>query len=187
MMIAEKVDHILRAAGAATGETRFVLIGSAAIFAWSTTVPPEMALTREVDLFAPGPDLETIERIADDLDANLGQASQFDQTYGYYCDGVGPETAILPTDWRDRAKDYSSLGTGGVTATVPHPNDIAVSKLCAGREKDLAWLAVAIRHAIVDPEGMRALLGRLPTDRPEINPEILPERLLSAISQANSV
>ena len=52
MMRINNVDHILRAAGEVTGQTRFVLIGSAAVIAWQRVVPPEMAMTREVDLFA---------------------------------------------------------------------------------------------------------------------------------------
>ncbi len=185
MMELEKVDHILRAAGKVTGQTHFVLVGSAAIFAWRADIPDEMALTREADLFAYDvPDSAEAARIADDLDAVLGQASQFDQTFGYYCDGVGPETAILPDDWRDRAKAYSSERTGGVTAIVPEPNDIALSKLCAGREKDTAWIAAAIRHGLVDPAIMEQRLGLLPQDRPECDPGALQAKLQIARTRA---
>ncbi len=140
MMGRDKVDHILRAAGALTHRNRFVLIGAAAIFAWREIVPPELSLTRDVDLFALDVPDDEADSIADELDGSLGQASQFDDTFGYYCDGVGPETAILPTDWRDRAKEYASPNTGGVTAVVPHPDDIGLAKLCAGRPKDIDWL-----------------------------------------------
>jgi len=153
MMGSAKVDHILRAAGAATGQKRFVLIGSAAIFAWRELVPPLMAMTREVDLFAYDvADSDHAGRISDELDASLGQHSSFDETLGYNCDGVGPETAILPLDWPDRAKEYANPNTGGVTAIVPEPDDIAVSKLCAGREKDFTWLVEASRNSIIDLE-----------------------------------
>jgi len=177
MIEISNVDHILRAAGEATGQTQFVLIGSAALLAWRTVVPPEMTLTREADLFAYDVDAQTAERIADEIDGILGHSSQFDDTYGYYCDGVGPETAILPVDWLSRSMRYSSPSTRGVTAIVPHPDDIAVAKLCAGREKDTAWLRAAIRHMIVDPAAMRVYLMRLPDDgrAPEIG--VLEERL----------
>ncbi|HWF01793.1 MAG TPA: DUF6036 family nucleotidyltransferase [Caulobacteraceae bacterium] len=165
MMEVNKVDHILRAAGAATGQKLFVLIGSAAIFAWQTIVPAEMAMTREVDLFAYDVDAATAESIAFEIDGSLGQASQFDATYGYYCDGVGPDTAILPTDWQTRAKEYLSPGTEGVKAIVPHPDDIALAKLCAGREKDYSWLVAAIRGGMIEPSAMRERLDRLPADR----------------------
>jgi hypothetical protein len=165
MMEVNKVDHILRAAGAATGQTRFVLIGSAAIFAWKTIVPADMAMTREVDLFAYDVDAATAESVAFEIDGSLGQASRFDETYGYYCDGVGPDTAILPTDWEARAKEYSSPATEGVTAIVPHPDDIALAKLCAGREKDYSWLVAAIRGGIIESLRMRERMDRLPASR----------------------
>jgi hypothetical protein len=97
MMRRDKVDHVLRAAGDVTGQSRFVLIGSAAIVAWRAIVPPEMAMSRDIDLFAL--DAADPEGVADQLVGSLGQASQFGATYGYCCDGVGPETAILPSDW----------------------------------------------------------------------------------------
>jgi hypothetical protein len=165
MMELNAVDHILRAAGAATGQRRFVLVGSAAIFAWRAMVPPEMTMTREADLFAYDVDRDTAERISDMIDGALGHSSHFDETYGYYCDGVGPDTAILPSDWELRAKEYSSAGTDGVVAIVPHPNDIALAKLCAGREKDMTWLRAAVRHAIVEPGEMRERLAQLPEGR----------------------
>jgi hypothetical protein len=149
MMDLHKVEHILRAAGDATGHKTFVVIGSAAIFLWKEKVPEAMAMSREADLFAAGVEVEEVDRISDELDALLGHASSFDDTYGYYCDGVGKETAILPSDWRSRAKTYSSPATGGVTALVPHPNDLALAKLCAGREKDMEWLSWAKADGVI--------------------------------------
>src|SRR5579859_2103766 len=105
------LDHLLRAAGAATGQKTFVLVGSAAIFAWQRLVTPQMMMSREADLFAFNVSDEDAERIADELDGDLGQQSQFDETHGYYVDGVEPKTVILPEDWRDRSKTYSSPAT----------------------------------------------------------------------------
>lgn len=177
MMEVDKVDHILRAAGEVTGRSRFVLIGSAAVFAWRQIVPEDMTATREVDLFACDVDPQEADRIAVELDGSLGQASQFDQSFGFYCDGVGPETAILPTDWEDRSIEYSNAKTGGVTAIVPHLNDIAISKLCAGREEDFDWLGAALAADIIDLEEMRRLFARLPAHRPIPNEESLEGRL----------
>jgi hypothetical protein len=182
MMEVNAVDHILRAAGAATGQRRFVLIGSAAIFAWRTAVPLELAMTREVDLFAYAVDQATAESIAFELDGSLGQASQFDATYGYYCDGVGPSTAILPNGWEARSKEYSNAATEGVVAIVPHPDDIALAKLCAGREKDVSWVRAAIAAGIVDPSQFRERFDQLPTDRAP-GREALEARLATVLSR----
>lgn len=86
-------------------------------------------MSRDVDLFAY--DAPDAEDVADKLDGAMGQASPFDDEYGYYCDGVGEETAILPEDWLERSKVYSSAASGGVEAIVPEPNDIALSKAVA--------------------------------------------------------
>ena len=56
MMTLAKVEHILRAAGNATGQKAFVLIGSSAIFVRSAIVPDSLAMSREADLFANTPD-----------------------------------------------------------------------------------------------------------------------------------
>lgn len=161
----KQLEHVLRAAGVATGHRRFVLIGSAAVFAWRETVSPVLAISREVDLFVDGQDAEETERVADELDGVLGQASSFDETFGYHCDGVGPETAILPLDWRDRAGEFQTPATGGVMALAPEPNDLALSKLAAGRAKDMAWLLAAADEGLVDFRILGERLSRMPDER----------------------
>jgi hypothetical protein len=178
MMRIDKVDHILRAAGAATGQDTFVLVGSAAIHAWFADIPVEMSYTREVDLFAYDVDEERAAEIADELDGSLGQASQFDFEFGYYCDGVAPETAILPADWVERSRRYASPNTGGVTAIVPHPDDIGVSKLCAGRPKDLTWLRVAVQRGLVSSGEMRVRLELTARDQRAPPLHLLRQRLI---------
>jgi len=158
----DQLDHVLRAAGEATGQKRFVLVGSTAVVAWQALAPPQMTISREADLFAWDVSPEEAVRIADDLDGFLGQQSQFDATYGYYVDGVEPSTATLPDDWRERAMTYSSPAAGDVEAIVPHPEDIALSKLCAGREKDVDWVATGIKARLIDPANLRARVDKLP-------------------------
>jgi hypothetical protein len=157
----QQLDHLLRAAGGVTDHRRFVLVGSAAIFAWRELAPENMAMSREADLYAADVSEADAELIADKLE-NIGQHSIFDETHGYYADGVGPETAVLPRDWRDRSKIYESPATEGVQGIVPHPEDIALSKLCAGREKDLDWVSAAHRARLIDLDAMIARLDKLP-------------------------
>jgi hypothetical protein len=180
LMKREKVEHILRAAGRVTGKKTFVLIGSAAIVAWRDLVPMELAISRDVDMFAY--DTPDAEQVSDQLDGALGQASDFDQTFGYYCDGVGPETAVLPANWRERALEFSSGRTEGVVALVPDPDDIALSKLCAWRPKDVEWLRVAVRNFVVDPEKMRTRIAFMPPTAGD--PKMLSERIDSISRRA---
>jgi hypothetical protein len=160
MLSKERVDHILRAAGVVTGRSKFVLIGSAAVAAWRSELPEIMMISRDVDLFAY--DAPDAGEVADLLDGALGQASRFDAEFGYYCDGVEPETAVLPDDWRDRAKLYSSPATNSVEALAPEPNDIALSKAVAWRPKDIAWLRAAVEFGIVDVTTMEGRLAQMP-------------------------
>jgi hypothetical protein len=155
------LDHLLRAAGEIAGHREFVLVGSAAIFAWHEHVPEPMNMSREVDLFASDVSREQAEEISDLLE-NIGHLSQFDDTHGYYVDGVSPETAILPPDWRDRSKTYASGATNGVTAIVPHPEDIAVSKLRAGRDKDVDWVQAAHAAGFIDRDRIAERIGAMP-------------------------
>lgn len=173
MLARANLDHILRSARTVTGLDRFVLIGSAAILAWETLVPPQMLMTREADLFAY--EADDPDRVADELDGAIGQGSAFDATFGYYCDGVGEQTAIMPVDWQARSKEYSTPATEGAIAVVPSPDDIAIAKLCAWRDKDKAWLAVAAGHRIIDLDAMHRLLSRLPARAPA--PEELQRRM----------
>ena len=62
----------------------------------------------------------------------------------------------MPSDRRDRAIEFSNASTEGVAAVVPEPNDIALSKRCAWRPKDVAWLRAAMANLIIDADAMRA-------------------------------
>ena len=91
------LEHILRASKAVTGETEFIVIGSQCILARFPDAPRELRQSMEADLYPRfKPDL------AKEIEGSLGRYSQFDQTFGYYADGVGPETAVLPKGWEDR-------------------------------------------------------------------------------------
>lgn len=159
-----RLDHILRSARKVTGLERFVLIGSAAVLAWREMVPPEMVMSREADLFPF--EVDNAEQVSDELDGVLGQGSMFDETFGYYCDGVSEQTAILPTDWLKRSMEYASPSTEGTIAVVPSPDDIALAKLCAWREKDREWLIVANSHGIISLPRMKSLLPMMPDRAP---------------------
>lgn len=146
MIARPHIDHMLRAAGELTGQSQFVLVGSAAVIAWAPELPQVMAMTSEIDIFGTGADPE---ETAFEIDSVLGQGSMFHDTHGYFVDGVSPDTARLPRGWRDRARTIETT-TGNVTAIVPEPNDIAVSKLVRCSDKDLIFLVAGFRHGIFD-------------------------------------
>ena len=146
-MTREQLEHVLRAAAAISNELSFVVVGSQAVLLSFPNAPAELLRSREVDLY---PALRP-ER-ADLIDGAIGAMSMFDETFGYYADAVGPETAIMPADWMQRASLHY---IGDVTAVCPEIHDLAVSKAVAGREKDADFVRVLLRERMIDIETLR--------------------------------
>jgi len=136
------IDHILRAAASLSGHSRFVMVGTGAVIATAKHIPVAMMMTEEVDIYVE--DTADPDWVSDLIDASIGRYSQFHRTFGYYGDGVSERTAVMPRDWHSRATEYTTQD-GLATAVCPSAEDIAIAKLCAWREKDQAWLRVALR------------------------------------------
>ena len=94
----DDLEHVLRAAGAITGVSTWVIVGSQAILGSVPNAPAELLVSQEVDLYAPAD-----EAASDLVDGSIGEKSPFHESFGYYAHGVGEETAILPSRWRERA------------------------------------------------------------------------------------
>lgn len=152
----DELEHVLRAAGAITGVKTWVIVGSQAILGAHPDAPAELLVSQEVDLYAPGD-----EHASDLVDGSIGEKSPFHESFGYYGHGVGPETATLPSRWRERAVTIASADTGGVTGICPHPSDLAISKLAAGREKDIDYVRALVRSGIVRVEELTDRLSEL--------------------------
>jgi len=150
------LEHVLRAAGAITGVSTWVIVGSQAILGAVPNAPKELLVSQEVDLYAPAD-----EASSDLVDGSIGEKSAFHESFGYYAHGVGPETAILPSHWRERAVIVQSPATGGVIGICPEPADLAISKLAAWREKDQEFVRVLISRGIVTVDAIRSRLDEL--------------------------
>jgi len=158
-MTREQLEHIIRAAGAISGERELVIVGSQAILAAHPDAPASLRASMEADLFPPAaPDK------ADLIDGSIGEGSPFHETFGYYAHGVGPETATLPPGWRARAVVVDNENTRGVRALCPSPADLAVSKLLAGRDKDVAFVAALLKTTWIRPADVAAAAGELPPE-----------------------
>ena len=153
------MEHVLRAAGAITGVTTWVIVGSQAILGAVPDAPDELLVSQEVDLYAPDN-----EQASDLVDGSIGERSPFHDTFGYYGHGVGAETAILPSRWRERAITIQTPSTGGVTASCPEPHDLAISKLAAWRDKDQEYVRALVQHGIVTVDELRRRLEELDAD-----------------------
>lgn len=157
-----QLEHILRAAWAITGADRFVVIGSQAILGHVEKPPPELVVSIEADIFS----LRSPED-ADLIDGSIGELSPFHGTFGYYAHGVGEETAVLPRGWKDRLVMLRTPATGGAAGLFLDVHDLAVSKLAAGREKDLDYVRALLKHKLADPAIVAHRLDATPVSEAE--------------------
>jgi hypothetical protein len=101
-----QLEHIIRAASRISGDSEIVIIGSQAIHAQPGVLPPTVLQSMEADVYPRNhPDR------ADDIDGGIGELSDFHQTFGYYAQGVSPQTAILPAGWQRRLVRLTSPNT----------------------------------------------------------------------------
>ena len=156
-MTRAQLEHVIRAAAAIADVDELVIVGSQAILGSFPDAPAELIGSVEADLYAPGDPAG-----GDLIDGAIGEESPFHESFGYYAHGVGPDTAILPAGWRDRAVAIRGESTHGARAICPHPADLAASKLVAGREKDRAFVAALLRHGLVTRVSLEAAAALLP-------------------------
>jgi hypothetical protein len=97
---------------------------------------------------------------SDLIDGSIGEGSPFHQTFGYYAHGVGADTAVLPEGWRERLIPVRNQNTGGGTGLCLEVHDLAVSKLVAARDKDVAFIQGLLRHQLAQVEIIRARLAQ---------------------------
>jgi hypothetical protein len=147
------LEHILRASKGITGETEFIVIGSQSILGAHPDAPRVLRESMEADLY---PKLRP--EFSEMIEGSLGRYSQFDQTFGYFADGVAPTTATLPPGWNDRLIRLCNDNTGGAIGWCLEPHDLAFSKLAARREKDLAFVAALLRFRMIREKRMCELI-----------------------------
>jgi hypothetical protein len=164
-----ELEHLIRAAGAITGADEIIVIGSQAILGSFPDAPPLLLRSCEADVF-------TLRdpKDADLIDGSIGEGSPFHETFGYYAQGVWLDTAVLPDGWIKRCVEIRNDNTRQVTARCLDPHDLAVSKLVAGREKDLDFLIEMTRSGILGEETVLERIAMLPAQ--EISAANLLER-----------
>lgn len=147
------LEHLIRAAASIADDDELIVIGSQSILGRFPDAPAELRVSVEADLYPRHhPDR------ADLIDGAIGEGSIFHETYGYYAQGVGPTTAVLPEGWEARLVPVYGPATRGATGWCLEPHDLVVSKLVAGREKDLHFAQVAVEAGLVR---VSELLSRL--------------------------
>ena len=150
-----QLEHIIRAAAGNADTTEIVVIGSQAVLGSFPDAPDELLISMEADVFPRDRPQDSIL-----IDGAIGERSLFHETFGYYAHGVDDTTATLPEGWRERLVPICNENTRGATGWCLEVHDLAVSKLIAGREKDVAFLAALFRHRLASAEIVRERLER---------------------------
>lgn len=160
-MTREQLEHVLRAAARIAADRDVLVIGSQSILGSLSEddLPLEATTSMEVDLaFFDDPD----EVKSDLVDGAIGELSNFHETFGYYAQGVSVTTASLPSGWRDRVVVLATPDTEPGRGLCLERHDCVISKLVAGREKDLAFAAALVRERLID---LNVLADRVKTIR----------------------
>jgi len=150
-----QLEHVIRAAAAIAGDDEIIVVGSQSILGQFPAPPAELCVSMEADVYP-----RNKPELADLIDGSIGELSPFHTTFGYYAQGVAPETARLPSGWETRLVPVTNANTHGATGWCLEIHDLVLSKYIAGREKDVEFVEAAARHGLVDGD---LLLQRLPT------------------------
>lgn len=148
-----QLEHLIRAAGSITDENLILVIGSQSILAKYPNPPDPLGLSMEADLCP----LAAPEK-ADQISGAIGEITLFQSAYGYYARGLPPSACPLPEGWQDRLLRHENANTRGYVGMCLHPDDLACSKLAAGRPKDIDFVAAMLAHKLVEQDRLASLL-----------------------------
>lgn len=138
-----QLEHVIRAAAASANVREIVVIGSQAVLGSVPHPPERLQQSMDADVYPKDrPELSIV------IDGAIGELSIFHSTFGYYAHGVGEETAILPSGWKERLVKVENENTFGAIGWCLDLHDLAVSKLMAGRDKDFDFVGVMIAAKI---------------------------------------
>jgi len=158
----EDLEHIIRACSDITDQYEFMIVGSQSILGPIPNPPEMFTMSAEADIYP-----INAPELADRIDAAIGEGSQFHETYGYYAQGVGPETATLPAGWLERVYRVQNEATNGRVGYCLAVVDLFMSKAAADRDKDRAFNLGLLKHGFVSPTEALALVPAMPLDDAE--------------------
>ena len=173
----DQFEHTIRAASAILGATKVLVIGSQAIHASYDGTIPEAQRSIETDI-ADFEDEDSMK--ADLIDGSIGELSMFQETFGYYAQGVSVKTAILPAGWKKRLIPYCTPTMNGVTALCLEPHDLWISKAIANRPKDVAFCKALSRRKLVKPTILFSRLKKVRHLDPKIR-ALVEERIQATV------
>jgi len=125
-------ERILESAAAIANDPDIVVIGSQAVLGQFPAAPPELLVSMEADVYPRQP-----TELSELIDGSIGEGSPFQNTFGYFAHGIGPETAVLPSGWDERLVKVENPNTFGARGWCLEVHELAIARHVAGREKDI--------------------------------------------------
>lgn len=128
-----------------TKHTEFVVVGSLSALGVLDpgAIPRRMLMSIDVDCFTRNDPGRIFE-----LDAALGQGSEFEAIHGFYLDPVSPDLPTLPDNWRHRLVRVPL--PNGIVVFFLDPNDAAVSKYARGEPRDREWIQAGLEAGVLN-------------------------------------
>lgn len=167
-----ELEHIIGAAATIASDDEIIVVGSQSILGQFPDAPADLRVSVEADVW-PRNHPERWELI----DGSIGELSPFHETFGYFAQGVGPETAVLPDGWEERLIRVESPATRGAVGLCLEVHDLVISKVVAERDKDMRFVRAAIAHGLVDEKTLLDRLGATPV------PDERRERIRASIAR----
>jgi hypothetical protein len=158
-MTRDELEHIIRASADITGQYEFIIVGSQSILGPVPHPHEVFTVSMEADLYP-----KEAPELAEKIDGAIGEGSRFHETNGYYAQGVGPETAILPADWLARVHRVQNENTNGRVGYCLDVADLFLSKAAAGRDKDRHFCMALLEYKYVKLADVLDLLPTMPVD-----------------------
>ena len=157
-----ELEHVIRASGAIADDDEIIVIGSQSVLGQFPEAPASLLASMETDIYPKNkPHFSAL------VDGSIGEGSFFHAEFGYYAQGVGPNTAVLPEDWQERLVSIRNENTNGLTGLCLEVHDLAISKYVAGRPKDLEFTRELARHKMIDRSTLKQRLKKTDLSRSE--------------------
>lgn len=158
-MTREELEHIIRASADITDQYEFVIVGSQSMLGPVPNPEEVFTVSMEADIYP-----KDAPELADKIDGAIGEGSRFHETHGYYAQGVGPQTAILPKEWLSRVHRVQNTNTNDRVGYCLDLVDLFLSKAVAGREKDREFCMALLEHGYVKLVRVLELVPTMPLD-----------------------
>ena len=150
----EQFDRLIARATELSGRNEWIIFGSQAVHALTTTPPVEVLVSVECYIWLP--DEPELARL---LTAQLGQNSEFAKSTGIYADLLPTALLLIPAGWESR---LVTLPVGNAFAQCLEITDLGITKLAAGRLKDYEFIAAALLQKLVTADEIRKRIQTFP-------------------------